>query len=233
MGQPDTGRRHARQRAWSGRGAPWPRRAGADGAGQHHCSCAVPAVKQAPPGCHYEFCGRGADCFQGGGQCPAQQGGMARGSSRRRPGHGHRFPPPGAADGARLFVAAPVSACNLHPLRPTALACQVRGHDLGASHAHHCASGALLRHLRSGSPSTPVTPADGVEHQHAAAGPKEPNQEPTATGSEPRMATPSQHRRWQTALQATPSTAQRSGARALQARGHWFETSCAHQAKCL
>jgi hypothetical protein len=90
--------------------------------GQYSCSCAVSAVKQAPRGCRHELGGRGAECFQGGGQRPARPRGTARGSGRRRPGHGHRFPPPGAADRARLFVAAPVPACNLHVLQPTALA---------------------------------------------------------------------------------------------------------------
>jgi len=61
------------------------------------------------------------------------------------------------------------------------------------------------------------------------AGSKEPSQEPTATGTRPHRATASQHRRRQTPHQATSSTLQQRRIRALQARGHWFEPSCAHQ----
>ena len=129
--------------------------------GRHNCLCAVPAVKQAPRGCRHQFGGRRSDCLQGGGQGPVQQGGPARGSGRWRPGDGHRFPPPGGADGTRLFFAVPVPMCYPHMLQPAALACQVGGYGPTASHAHHCASGAYLQHPRATAPSTPVPPLTG------------------------------------------------------------------------
>src|ERR1022692_2070944 len=56
----------------------------------------------------------------------------------------------------------------------------------------------------------------------------EPNGEPTSTGIKPHQATSSHSRGWQMPHRATSSHVQRRYVLALQARGHWFETSCAH-----
>jgi len=50
-----------------------------------------------------------------------------------------------------------------------------------------------------------------------------------STGIRPRQATSSHSHRWQMPHRATPSHVQRRHDLALQARGHWFETSYAHK----
>jgi len=66
---------------------------------------------------------------------------------------------------------------------------------------------------------------------YPAARSKEPNQEPTTADTGPHWATASHHRCRQMPQQAVPSTIQPPRGCALQARGHWFEPSCAHQAQ--
>jgi hypothetical protein len=56
----------------------------------------------------------------------------------------------------------------------------------------------------------------------------EPNGEPTSTGTRPRQATSSHSRDWQMPHRATSSHVQRRYVLALQARGRWFEPTCAH-----
>ena len=59
----------------------------------------------------------------------------------------------------------------------------------------------------------------------------EPNGGPTPTGIRPRQATSSHGCGWQMPRRATYSHVQRRFVLALQARGRWFEPSCAHQPK--
>src|ERR1022692_693536 len=56
----------------------------------------------------------------------------------------------------------------------------------------------------------------------------EPNGEPTSTGIRPRQAMYGHSRGWQMPHRATSSHVQRRYELALQARGHWFDPSCAH-----
>jgi hypothetical protein len=59
----------------------------------------------------------------------------------------------------------------------------------------------------------------------------EPNGEPTQADTGQRRATPGDNNSSLLAEQATADDAQRRNERVLQARGHWFEPSCAHQVR--
>ncbi|SRR6266536_732263 len=56
----------------------------------------------------------------------------------------------------------------------------------------------------------------------------EPNGEPTTSGTRPRQATSSHGHCWWMPRRATSSHVQRRYDLALQARGRWFEPTCAH-----
>ncbi len=85
----------------------------------------------------------------------------------------------------------------------------------------------------------PAAPAPAAGQSRAAGGAgttgypaarsKEPNQEPTIADTGPHWATASHHRCRQMPQQAMPSTIQPPRRCALQARGRWFEPSCARQ----
>jgi len=74
----------------------------------HDRKPAVPRLDQAPDTGDRDV-GKDRDNHVGGGrQCPRQHGRAAIRRGRRRPGHGHRFPPSRAADGTRRVLAPPV-----------------------------------------------------------------------------------------------------------------------------
>jgi hypothetical protein len=60
-------------------------------------------------------------------------------------------------------------------------------------------------------------------------GPGEPNGEPMTADTEPHQATVGNYCCWSMTYRALPAIVQRRRCCALQARGHWFEPSCAHQ----
>ena len=77
-------------------------------------------------------------------QRPLQHGRTAIRRGRRRPGHGHRFPPPRAADGTRRVLTPPAPPGPVAPAAARALGCHEAGNDLGHLACTHCAPGLCL-----------------------------------------------------------------------------------------
>jgi hypothetical protein len=75
---------------------------------------ARPTLQQAPRTRGDQVHKRGGDRINGGGQRALQQRRTARGRRRRRPGHGHRFPPSLTADGPGELLPPPMAPGHLH-----------------------------------------------------------------------------------------------------------------------
>jgi hypothetical protein len=74
----------------------------------HDRKPAVPTLDEAPDAGDRDIGKDRGNHVGGGRQCPRQHVRAAIRRRRRRPGHGHRFPPSRAADGARRVLAPPV-----------------------------------------------------------------------------------------------------------------------------
>ena len=85
----------------------------------HDRKPAVPRLDQAPDAGDRDIGEDRGNHVGGGRQCPRQHGRAAIRRGRRRPGHGHRFPPSRAADGTRRVLAPPVppGQCKRLPRR--------------------------------------------------------------------------------------------------------------------
>jgi hypothetical protein len=74
----------------------------------HDRKPALPTLDEAPDAGDRDIGKDRGNHVGGGRQCPRQHVRAAIRRRRRRPGHGHRFPPSRAADGARRVLAPPV-----------------------------------------------------------------------------------------------------------------------------
>ena len=83
----------------------------------HDRKPAVPTLDEAPDAGDRDIGKDRGNHVGGGRQCPRQHVRAAIRRRRRRPGHGHRFPPSRAADGARRVLAppAPLGQLDLLP----------------------------------------------------------------------------------------------------------------------
>jgi len=81
----------------------------------------VPALQQAPGAGDRDIGEHGRDHPGCGLQRPLQHGRTASRHGCRRPGHGYRFPPSRAADGARRVFSPPVPPGQVHLLLPVSL----------------------------------------------------------------------------------------------------------------
>jgi hypothetical protein len=87
----------------------------------------VSALQQAPGAGDRDIGEHGGNHVGCSRQCALQHGRTAIRRGRRRPGHGHGFPPSRAADGTGRVLAPPVSPGQLHVLLPALLVVSSQG----------------------------------------------------------------------------------------------------------
>jgi len=114
----------------------------------HDRKPAVPRLDQAPDAGDRDIGEDRGNHVGGGRQCPRQHGRAAIRRGRRRPGHGHRFPPSRAADGTRRVLAPPVPAGHLHLVLPESLVVTGQGITRRVSHMPIVRRASVLRHQR-------------------------------------------------------------------------------------